>query len=86
MIADHRREMSSALTDLQRSIEPVLRLFPFDSREFIEPVSTFERAQRVDQLALALLSGSGPYNALPGDRAARELLSAMKVLQTDLSR
>ena len=97
MRRDHLRAMSSASSELENLLGPVLQSIAEDaaatSPEFSSDVSPFDGAQRAQRLTLALLSGASDSagsdssrNVFPAKQSARDLLGALRGLEITLEK
>jgi hypothetical protein len=97
MRRDHLGAMSSATSELENLLGPVLQSIaedaPETSPEFSSDVSPFDGAQSAQRLTLALLSGAtdstgsdSSGNVFPARQGVRDLLGALRSLEITLER
>ena len=82
--ADHQRMLRDALAGAIALVEPLLVAVAGPPDSAAASGTVFERAQRIEQLTIALLSGAGPAGASAQERpdaAARELLGDLRSLR-----
>jgi RNA polymerase sigma factor (sigma-70 family) len=84
--SDHQRLLRDALREVIALVEPVLVTVTSTPESAPSSKSTLHQAQRIDQLMIALLSGSGPAGAAAQDQpdaAVRELLGIFRNLPSE---
>jgi RNA polymerase sigma factor (sigma-70 family) len=89
IVAAHRREMNAALHELSLTIRPAVLSFIEAPLPASAPGGLlFDRAQRVEEYVIALVSGSGLLGATAQENpeaAARGLLGALQALRGQLA-